>query len=445
MRLSRRSAAVAAAAGSLALALAPAGASARVHPIRTPTSRPAGGCHVRLTLTPTPPVVQSGDSVLLSGTLVCAKGELANQTATIYEHVVGIGGYNPVGTATTTNTGSFTFTPPAVVADSAFYAVVNGARSATRPVRVSPVVTATPPEPEGSTFLTGFAHKVPFNGSVSPEDRGAEVVLQRESDTGTEEWGTIQQHVFVQPNGTFSFLHRFLVPGDANLRIVVRAHNRFGARGISDTMSYTVSQTQNPNLTMEPSPRPVSYGQPLTLSGETKAGPTAKVVVTGHTFGGTLVPVGETTAVGGKWELKIPSATQNTRYTAVSGTYHSAGVYVGVKWDVTTNPVPTTVSSGTQVTFSGTAEPTSRTGHTVYLERKNANNNSWHVVDLAFTGAGGSFSIPWYVIGSGSETYRIKIPGDLVNVATASTPVEIAVTPAAPGTPVPTIQPTLPH
>jgi hypothetical protein len=442
MRLSTRTAAVVAAAASLALA--PAGASAKVHPIIAPPSHPAGGCHVRLTLSPRQ--ATSGESVLLSGAYVCGKGEPGSQTAMIYEHVVGVGGYSLVGPATTTSAGSFTFTPPAVVADSAFYAVVNGARSATRPVRVSPIVTAVPPAAEGTAFLTGFAHKIPFNGSVSPEDRGAEVVLQRESDTGTEEWADIQQHVFVQINGKFSFLHRFAVPGDANLRIVVRAHGRFGARGVSDTMSYTVTQTQNPNLTMEASPAPVSFGQPLTLKGVTKAGKGAKVLVTGHTFGGVLTPVGETIAgENGAWELKIPAAVQNTRYDAVSGQYHSAGVYVGVKWDVTPNPVPSTVSSGTLVTFSGTAEPATRTGHPVYLERKNANGSGWHVVNLGFTGEHGAFSIPWYVIGSGKETYRLKIPGDRINVATASAPVEIEVTPAAAGTPVPTIQPTLPH
>jgi hypothetical protein len=441
MRLSTRTAAVVAAAGSLALA--PAGASARIHPVVKPLPHPAGGCHVRLLASPH--VITSGESVLLTGTLLCNKGEVGNQTATIYEHVVGIGSFSPVGTATTTGTGGFTFTPPAVVADSGFYAVVDGARSSTRVVRVGPLVNVTPPAPEGTAFLTGFAHRVPFSGSVSPEDRGAEVVLQRESDNVNEEWGPIQEHNFVQPDGTYSFVHRFLVPGDANLRVIVRPHGRFDVRGVSDVMSYTVTQTQNPNLTMEPSPRPVAYGQALTLSGVTKAGQGAKVSVTGHTFGGVFTPVGETTAgTGGAWEIKIPSAVQNTHYYAVSGSYHSAQVYVGVKWDITTNPVPSTVASGTLVTFSGTAEPTTRTGHPVYLERRDA-TGSWHVVNLGFTGAGGSFSIPWYVIGSGKEAYRIKIPGDRINVATASPALELEVTPAVPDTPVPVIQPTLPH
>jgi len=440
MRLSRLTVAIVAAATSLAVA--PAGALARPHP-GVKLGHPAGGCHVRLTLSPR--VITSGEPVLLTGALICHSGSVASQQVTVYQHVTGIGGFNPVGETTTGPDGSFTFTPPAVVADSGFYALAGGARSGTRLVRVGPQVTAIPPAPEGATFLTGHANRITFAGSVSPEDKGAEVVLQREGNV-TEEWGAIQRHAFVQPDGTFSFEHRFLAPGDANLRIVVRPHGRFGVRGVSDVMSYTISQAQNPNLTLESSPRPVTFGQALKLSGVTKAGPGAKVVISGHTFGGAPVPVGEATAgAGGAYELTIPAAVQNTRYSATSGPFHSATVWVGVKWALTSNPIPGSVPSGTQVTFTGIAAPTTRVGHPVYLERHNATGNAWHVVSLGFTAAGGSYSIPWFVIGSGKEAYRIKVPGDKINVATATATQEIEVTPALPSTPTPTIQPTLPH
>ncbi|HEX5223676.1 MAG TPA: hypothetical protein VFW29_00975 [Solirubrobacteraceae bacterium] len=429
-------------AAATSLALAPAGALARVHHGVRP-AHPAGGCHVRLTLSPR--VITSGEPVLLTGALICRAASVASQPVTIYQHIDGIGGFNPVGSATTAADGSFTFTPTAVVADSGFYALGDGARSGTRVVRVGPQVTAIPPAPEGATFLTGRANRITFSGTVSPEDRGAEVVLQREGNA-TEEWGPIQRGVFVQPDGTFLFVHRFLAPGDANLRIIVRPKGHFGVRGISDVMSYTISQAQNPNLTLEPSPRPVTFGQPLKLSGVTKAGPGAKVVVSGRTFGGTPVPVGEVTAgAGGAYELTIPAAVQNTHYFARSGPFHSANVWVGVKWVLTPNAIPASVPSGTQVMFTGTAAPTTRTGHPVYLERHNASGNAWHIVSLGFTGAGGAYSIPWYVIGSGKEAYRVKVPGDKINVATASAAQEIEVTPALPSTPTPVVQPTLPH
>lgn len=440
MRFTRLTAAALAAAGSLALT--PAGALARAH--SSVKGANANGCRVRLAVSPH--VVTSGESVLLTGDYICNGAPVAGQTATFYEHVAGAGGFNPIGTETTAATGEFTGNASAVVANSSFYAVVNSARSATRPVRVAPLVTAIPPAPEGTAFLTGFAHRVAFNGSVSPEDRGAEVVLQRESSAVSEEWGVIQQRIYVQADGTFSFVHKFGAPGDANLRIVVRPHGRFDVRGVSDVMSYTITQTQNPNLTLEPSPRPVTYGQPLTLSGITKAGAGAKVVVTSRTFGGVNTTIGEPLAgAGGAWTLTIPAAVQSAHYSAISGRYHSAQVFVGVKWSVVANPIPGSVPSGTTVTFTGTASPAARTGHVVYLERHNAIGNAWHVVNLGFTQTGGTFSIPWYVVGSGKEVFRIKVPGDPINVGTASGPLEIEVTPPAATTPTPVLQPTLPH
>jgi hypothetical protein len=441
MRFPRLTAAVAAAS---ALAVMPALASAHVAPSPRRPAHPAGGCRVKLSVTPK--VATSGEEVLVTGSLLCGSTVVGGQTVTIFEHQATIGGFHPIGTATTSPTGSFTLTPPPVVnIDSGFYAAFNGARSPTRNVRVAPLVTATPPAPEGTAFLTGFTHRVTFSGKVDPEDKGAEVALQRESGNVSEEWGVIQDHVFVQEGGTFSFTHKFSAPGDANLRIVVRPHGKFDVRGISDVMSYTVTQTQNPNLTMEPSPRPVAFGQPLVLKGITKAGAGAKVAVQGHTFEGGLVPVGETTAgAGGAWELKIPAAIQNTHYLATSGPFHSAQVYVGVKWVVAPNPVPSSVPSGTQVMFTGIAAPGNRVGHPVYLERHNQVGSGWHVVNVGFTAAGGSFSIPWFVVGSGKEPFRIKIPGDRINVATASAAMEIEVTPAAPSTPVPALEPVLP-
>lgn len=405
----------------------------------------AGGCRLRLGVNPH--VANVGDSVLLTGALVCGGGQQGGQTATIFEQIAGVpGGFKVVGTATTAPTGVFTFTPPPMVGDSTFYATALSARSAGRKVRVGPQVAVTPPAPEGSLLQTGIANKVTFTGSVSPSDVGAEVVLQRENGTISEEWGPIQYHNFVQPNGTYTIVHRFLVPGDANLRVVVRPHGHFGVRGVSDVMNYVIAQHQNANLTLEPTPDPVAYGSPVAIKGVTKAGAGAKVTLIGKIFGGGPAPLGETTAgAGGSWTMTIPSAIQSTHYKATSGTFHSADVFEGVHWVVTSNPVPASVSSGTQVTFSGTAAPASRTGHVVYLERRNLTGTGWHIVDLGFTTTGGAFSIPFYVIGSGKQEYRVKIPGDPINQGVAGAAQAIEVTPAPATVAEPIIQPTLPH
>ncbi|HWY89059.1 MAG TPA: hypothetical protein VNY31_00155 [Solirubrobacteraceae bacterium] len=406
------------------------------------------GC--RLSESADPRIVNSGDSVVLTGVLNCPGGGPTGQIVTVFERIAGVpGGFKNIGTTTTTG-GSYSFTPAPVITDSTFYTRAAGARSANHTVRVAPQVTVatSPPLPEGSQLFTGPAHRVTFKGSVNPIDRGAEVLLQRETGGSTEEWGTIQRHGFVRADGSFEIIHTFVVPGDANLRAVVRPHGMFDARGISNVLTYEISQTQNPNLTLEPSADPVNFGSPLTLHGVVKAGSGQKVILMARSFGSPSTKIGETTSgAGGAFEFKIASEEKNTSYRALSGTIGSAILFEGVKWVVDSAAVSATkVTSGQEVTFSGTVSP-DRVGHFVYLERKNAAGDGYHVVDLgtvSFSNATtGTFTIKYPVIGSGMQQYRIHIPGDPINQATSSSPFVLEVTPAL-STLKPPLQPKLP-
>jgi hypothetical protein len=406
------------------------------------------GC--RLSESADPRIVNSGDSVVLTGVLNCPGGGPTGQTVTVFERIAGVpGGFKNIGTTTTTG-GSYSFTPAPVITDSTFYTRAAGARSANHTVRVAPQVTVatSPPLPEGSQLFTGPAHKVTFKGSVNPIDRGAEVLLQRETGGSTEEWGTIQRHSFVRADGSFEIIHTFVVPGDANLRAVVRPHGMFDARGVSNVLTYEISQTQNPNLTLEPSVDPVNVGSPLTLHGVVKAGSGQKVILMARSFGSPSTKIGETTSgAGGAFEFKIASEEKNTSYRALSGTIGSAVLFEGVKWVVDSAAVSATkVTSGEEVTFSGAVSP-DRVGHFVYLERKNAAGDGYHVVDLGtvnFSNATtGTFTIKYPVIGSGMQQYRIHIPGDPINQAVSSTPFVLEVAPAL-STLKPPLQPKLP-
>src|SRR5262249_18413744 len=137
---------------------------------------------------------------------------------------------------------------------------------------------------DGSQLKTGVRNRVTFSGIVSPADAGARVVLQRENATSVEEWHSIQEG-FVKPGGGYVLTHTFAVPGDANLRVVVRPRHRFNARGVSNTVSYEISQAQNPRLTIFSSADPVGYGMPVTISGVLAGGANQKLTLAGRTFG----------------------------------------------------------------------------------------------------------------------------------------------------------------
>jgi hypothetical protein len=419
------------AAAATALALTPAGASARPHQhVRLGKhANPTGHC--RVTIFAEPHIVISGESAQIFGQLICPSGVVTSeQTVTVYEHVAGAGGFTVLGTATTGAGGFYSIVAPNLTANSTFYAATVGGRSATRAVKVSPQVTLKGPA-ETAQIFTGRRGAQTFSGVVSPADTGAEIVLQRENATANEEWGVIQRGI-VGPGGAYSFTHVFGRPGDANLRVVVRAHRRLSVRGISNTLSYSISQRENPALTINASTDPISYGQPVTLSGVVAGAVNKPVTLLARSKEGAFAPVAtSTTDASGKYSF-TQTPLQSTIYRATSGGVSSSLLFEGVKYVLTASVSATAVSSGGALTFAGTVTP-ARVGHVVYLERQNVFGGGFHVVDVATVAADSTYTINHAIFGAGTEVFRVKVPGDPLNQAISSAPFSIAVTPATPG------------
>jgi len=449
-------------AGSAALALAPGAASAlpRIHPARA--HRSPAGCHI--TVFAEPHLITSGEKVEVFGSLVCPAGETTSgQTVTIYTHTVGAPGFTIAGTTTTGTGGAYAFPATAVTAETTYYTTADSARSVLKAVRVAPQVTVTG-APEGTPLITGYRHPTTFIGTVSPTDSGAEVVLEREQATAVEEWGVIQQHDYVQPNGTYSIVHHFAVPGDANLRVVVRVHgSRYAERGISNTLSYEISQAENPRLTISSSANPLPFGSPTTLSGTyapagVNSGASQKLVLFARTaVNPVFAQVAETTAgPTGDYQFVIPAEGNNTAYQirsvsrTLASTVRSAVLFEGVKYILTAAVSAPTVQAGQALTWSGTVTP-GVSGKNIYLERENPVGGGFHVVDVApelagaTPGSPGTYSLSYVLHGSGNQLYRVRVPGDPTDQATASPVVSIAVTPAPLGSLRPQPQSTLPH
>jgi hypothetical protein len=413
------------AAAAALLALAPAGAAAAKH--AGPT-----GCHVSIYAEPH--VVTSGEAVQVFGALSCPGGaSTANQAVTVYERTAGRPGFNGfkvIGTATTGAGGVYSITPPAVTTASLFYVRAGGARSGNRAVKVAPVVTLGGP-PDFSQLRTGVRNRVTFTGTVTPADAGAVIVLQRENATSFEEWIPIQLGV-VGPGGSFSLTHTFVVPGAAELRVVVRAHGKFNMRGVSNTLSYEISQAQNPRLTINASADPISYGQSVTLSGILAGGANQKVTLMGHTQGQPGTKLAETTTNGSGEYTLVEKPLVNTSYRVTAGSIGSAVLFEGVKYVLTAGASATTVQAGHPVTFSGTVTP-GHIGHIVYLERENAFGGGYHVVDIGVVSASSTYTINHFVFGSGKQVFRVKVPGDPENQGVSSSLFPTEVTPAPPG------------
>ncbi len=451
---SRRLVAALAAATALLMAAPSLAGAARLR--RRPTTGVPSSC--RLTLLAEPRRITAGDETpQLFGRLICGRAvETAGQPVTIYERAPGRLAKTVLGTTTTTTGGYYSFVAPAPTSNTIYYAAVGTVTSLGRAVRVAPQVTLSGPS-ESKALYTGFHNRVAFSGTVSPADAGALVRLQRESSTAYEEWFTIQFGV-VLPGGVYSLVHTFVEPGDANIRVLVRAHGIYTVAGASSPISYVISQAQNPLLTLFATiggaqHNQISYGQSVALEGTVAGGAGKQVTLAAHTRGGIgWVTVASQTASSSGHYGFTQTPAESTAYKVLSATgSHSRILFEGVRYVLTAAPSTSTLQDGQVLTVTGTVTPY-LAGHMVYLERESsAGSGPFHAVAVAplsaSTIAGGpaTYTISRTMFGVGKQTYRIKVPGDPANQGIASAPFTVEVTPAPPSVLGPGLQPPLPN
>ena len=407
------------------LAMAPAAASAAKHP------SPNGRCSININVQP--PTTTAGDPVVIFGRLRCPTN--ANQTVRLFRVARGVRGSVPVGRVKTDARGFYEFSRAdgVVTSNRGWFVRSRGAQSGRRFIRVAAQVTLA--GPAQSQLFTGPANKVTFTGTVNPSDVGARVILQRQNAlTGTDDWVRINRrgqdsNVRVGPGGTYSITHTFVVPGDANIRVLVRSQGR-NIPSPSNVLTYEISQAQNPKLTINASADPINPTQSVVISGTLANGPAQPVTLlarSGSQSFGAIAQV--TTDSHGNYSFPPQSPIHNTFYQVRSGGISSAQLYEGVRDVLTAAASPTTVAAGQPVTFSGTVTP-DHSNHVIYLERKDASGDDFHVVGVARVGAGSAYSFTHRFFDAGTKVVRVFIPGGPENQGSASQVFTIQVTPA---------------
>jgi hypothetical protein len=419
-------------------ALTPSSAFAHKHP------SPSGRCIVSMQVAPRQ--IVAGDPVVIFGRLRCInRASAADQQVVLYHHLTGLPGFTPVQSATTDAHGFYEFgrADGVVETNRSFFVRSHGARSATRRIRVAAQVTLS-----GSTegaLLTGYPNRVTFTGAVSPADVGARVILQRQNALTGNQWRRIDSGI-VESTGDFTITHTFVVAGDANLRVLVRSQGR-NVPSESNVLADTVSQAQNPELTIQASADPIASGEMVTISGKLALGASRSLVLMAHTARQPgFTPVAQTISnSAGEYSFPSQMPVNSTFYRVDAGQpvcpsgevcpalalkpISSAVLYEGVKDVLTARASPTTVQAGQSVTFSGTVSP-DQTGHVIYLERQNARGPGFHVVQLSFVEVGSSYTIVHRFYDVGTKLLRVYIPGGPDNQGAASASFTIQVNPA---------------
>lgn len=403
--------------------LVPATAQAARHP--SPNGR-----HTISLLTSENPITY-GDPLVIFGRLVGPNA--GNRTVVLWHRVNGVLPiFTPIQTTTTDAAGFYAYQRLADVVKSnrEYYVTSLRARSRTVRERVVDVVTLSGPA-TGSSLTTGRPASQ-FTGTVTPSDAGDLVVLQRQSATGDGlNWGTIQRSV-VLPDGSFAFAHVFRVPGDANIRALVRGTNRHLASG-SPSLTYEISQAQNPALTATASADPIPFGASVTISGTLAAGAGQPITLYARErAGGPYMAVAQsTTTTGGAYSFAPQAPVHSTYYQVRAGQTKSRIVFEGVTDVLMTSPPASSIPQGGTVTFSGTVAP-DQTGHVIWLQEENAAGTGFHTVQVAQVLAGSTFSIVHQFFAVGTHTLRVEIPGGPLNGGANSKSFDVTVTAVSP-------------
>jgi hypothetical protein len=343
-----------------------------------------------------------------------------------------------LGTASTEADGSYQLAPVTLQANTVFR-VRLGRHGAHTAVRVAPVVTLTAPSPAEAAAPTALPSSVSghtrlaqrsrttFTGTVAPAAPGARVALQISYPADGEQWRTIAYGDVV--DGSFSISHGFRIPGEAKVRVLAHPKGA-NAPGVSEALTYTVAQQQNPQLTILASADPISFAQSVTLSGVAAGGAGQTVTLLARTVGGSFAPVATTTTdESGNYQF-VQSPQQSTYYEVSGATAHSAVLFEGVRYVLAlAPPPPATLAAGEALAISGSVTPP-RAGTRVYLDRRGASGFGFHPIATATVNPDGTFTLTHAFESATSATLRVRVAGDAQNQGSASAPFVVSVTTA---------------
>ncbi len=392
--------------------------------------------------------IVAGESVTVSGTLECPHGaSVAGQQISVYEHQGGVGvhgfgrvgaadpGVGLAGTPTAQADGSYELTSAALYTNTVFQ-VRLGRRHARAAVKVAPLVTLTvaPTEPsvssDAQTAASDSKHpraraEATFTGTVNPVVAGARVALQIAHSATGAHWRTIA-HGVVAADGSFSIAHPIRIPGATSVRAVVRTGGQ-NVAGISEPVSFAATQPQNPQLTIETSADPLTYGQQVTIGGVAADAAEQTVTLLARTKGNAFQAVASTTANATGEYTFTQEPLQNTYYQVTDATARSTVLYEGVAFALATETTPSAAHVGQPATFTGTVTG-AQEGQVIDLERGDASGLDFHVVATGTVNAVSQYQIAYTFGRKGTCVMRVKIPGDGLRQTSASAPFAVTVT-----------------
>lgn len=387
-----------------------------------------------LTIRAIPHSIQAGENALVYGRLEGTGN--ADQPIVLYQHLTGFrGGYVPVATTHTDSRGFYEFTENDVSSNRSWFTRGPG-NSHSR--TVYELVSALVSTPTASNTNPDTNHAVVFSGSVTPAIHPFDRVLLQQQVTGTDDWHTIKVSRLDRASD-YSITYRFRVPGERDVRVVFPGDAR-NTKGVSDSISITVQQTQVKGFTINSSSPIIGYGGSAQISGvldkpgTTTPEPNTPVVLCARTADQPQFACGQvaTTGADGGYSFTVAPPV-NTLYqvrTSLPPKRHTAVLFEGVRDIVTMTASSMTSTVGGTVKLAGTVTP-DKAGQDIYLQRL-GKDGDWHTVEMSVVRFNSTYQFSWTFGAPGSDEFRARIYSDRHNVGAGSAPVTITVSPAAP-------------
>jgi hypothetical protein len=394
-----------------------------------------------LTINATPNPIITGDAVLIYGQLNTPNR--ANQMIVLYHRVNPAPHFTVIGVTKTDAFGFYEFTREEgiVLTNRSWFVraplLPGNIHSRTIHERVAAALSLAPSSITGDT-----GHPITFTGHVLPAvvHSGESVFLQAQVGAAGDEWRTIKRGV-IDASSNYSIPYRFAIPGVRDLRVAFRGDVR-NIAAVSDTVSVTIQQVQNPTFTINTSASIIDDGSSATISGvlyqvpatatsTLLPEPNVNVTLWGRQDNGTPQRLDHaTTGMDGSYTFTA-SPQHNTVYqvrTTFAPARHTALLFEGVRDVVTINPSSTTSMVGQTVTFTGTVQP-DKAGHVIELQRL-GKDGDYHTVAIGVVNVSSAYKFVWRFGSPGVHTFRTVVPGGPENVSGHSPAVAITVSPA---------------
>lgn len=384
-------------------------------------------------------VVSAGETVTLLGRVSCPDSAAeTSEPVTIYQRDgAPRTALAALSTVTAGVDGSYQLTTPPLTRKSVFVASSALGGKALATIRVTPTVTLAGPAAAGAELATRGAraqgpNRFTFSGTVSPVGEGGHVALQSEYLGTGERWHTIARGR-LDGEGHFSISHGFHAAGEVEVRVL--SHVRGELVAASESLTYDITQEQNPQLTIQTSTDPVLSGQSVTITGVAAGAAAQPLTLLARTSGGSFAAVATSASeAGGAYSFTV-APLENTTYRVRSVNAVSTELFEGVRYPLSAQAPAGPLQTGVQTSFSGTVL-TAPPGQAVYLERASGDEAAgarFRVVASGNVEGAFSYAIPYTFRRAGSYRMRVRVPASAGMLDSTTEAFDVTVTGAPSG------------